>query len=66
MWISINKVCYVSGGRVSSPSSHCSGEGGQGYHYPDYSQYYTSYYFSQQRPHQPQGEYTGLGQADTQ
>ena len=53
---------------MSSPSSHCSAEGGQGYHYPDYSQYYSSYYFSQQRPHQPgqTGEYPGLGQADTQ
>ena len=62
---SFNADDYVSGGRVSSPSSHCSTEGtAQGYHYPDYSQYYSSYYFSQQRAHQ--GEYPGIGQADTQ
>ena len=41
------QIFSIPGGRVSSPSSQCSEAGGQAqYQYPDYNQYYHSYYFS--------------------
>ena len=54
------KLClitlHLAGGRVSSPGSHCS-DGSQGvagagqYTYPDYNQYYHTYYSAHR--HQP-------------